>query len=73
MDPTGRALVLDEFVTLWFKRRLGMRLRLHPMSPADYRRYLEAMHAWAAELGVTGEALEAAVFAAAEADRVRAA
>jgi hypothetical protein len=72
MDPTGRALVLDEFVALWFKRRLGLRLRLHPMSPADYGRYLEAMHAWAAELGLSGEELEVGVFAAAEADRLRA-
>jgi hypothetical protein len=70
MDPTGRALVLDEFVALWFRRRLGMRLRLHPMSPSDYGRYLDGMHAWADELGLSGEQLEAAVFTSAEADRL---
>jgi hypothetical protein len=65
MDPTRRALVLDDFVADWLNEHVGLRLRLQPISTGEYRRYLTAMYEWAAAQGLTPDKLEEIVFAAA--------
>ncbi len=62
MDPSERALVLDEFVATWIGRHTGARLRLQPMNVRDYRLYLRLIDHWAQELGEHPSCLEQLIF-----------
>jgi 8-oxoguanine DNA glycosylase-like protein len=71
-DPAGEALVLDDFVALWLREHAGLALAHRPPRAAAYRAYLDAMRAWAAELGLAPADLEQVVVEAAGSERRRA-
>jgi hypothetical protein len=56
------ALILDSFVADWLRRNTELKLDSVSWSVATYRRYLDAMHAWAASLGCDPDELECAIF-----------
>jgi hypothetical protein len=61
-DPANgaAALILDRLVRGWLDRRAGLELRLGVT--ADYARYLDVMHTWAADLGGTPPQVEETIF-----------
>jgi hypothetical protein len=71
MDPTQRALILDQFVADWLKEHAGLRLPLQPLSAEPYHRYLEAMSRWAEALGLPPARLEEVLIGEAAAMRRR--
>jgi len=63
------ALILDDFVAKWLAREVGFEVDPVPWSAANYTRYLEQMHAWAAALGIEPDELELCIFRAEAARR----
>lgn len=64
-QPTGpgvRALILDDLVAAWLLRETKLDVPSAVWSEATYRRYLDRMHAWAAELGCEPDELEFCMF-----------
>jgi hypothetical protein len=64
-DPAGEALVLDDFVARWLREHAGLALAHRPPRAEAYRAYLDAMRAWAAELGLAPAELEQVIVEAA--------
>jgi hypothetical protein len=65
-DPA--ALIHDELVTAWLEENGRPDLRATTWAPRIYEAYLDQMHAWARELGVTPDTVEYLIFQE-EADR----
>jgi hypothetical protein len=65
-SPTGRppALILDRLVAAWLRGNTDLSLNETRWSVWTYERYLETMFAWADELGVAADELEACIFSA---------
>ena len=63
------ALILDDFVAKWLARQVGFEVDPVPWSAANYARYLDQMHAWAATLGIEPDELELCIFRAEAARR----
>jgi hypothetical protein len=63
-SPTGSspALILDRLVSQWLRDHTGLLLNEVRWSAATYARYLGNMYAWADELAVAADELEACVF-----------
>lgn len=63
-SPPGSppALILDRLVAQWLRDHTDLLLNEVRWSAATYARYLGSMYAWADELGVTADELEACVF-----------
>jgi len=63
------ALILDDLVAKWLAREVGFEADPVPWSVANYTRYLDQMHLWAAALGIEPDELELCVFRAEAARR----
>jgi hypothetical protein len=59
VDP---ALILDRLVAAWLRGNTDLSLNETRWSVWTYERYLETMFAWADELGVAADELEACIF-----------
>jgi hypothetical protein len=56
------ALILDRLMAQWLRHHTDLHLNEVPWSAATYARYLESMYAWAQELVVGADDLEASIF-----------
>lgn len=57
-------MILDAFVASWLDREAAWKVDPVPWSLEVYRGYLDAMHAWASDLGVEPDELEMCIFRA---------
>jgi hypothetical protein len=62
--PGSPALILDRLVAQWLTRNTQSTFRAGAWSPSTYRRYLELVWSWAADLGVAAEEVEWCFFQA---------
>lgn len=63
------ALIHDELVTAWLEANGRPDLRAAGWEPEVYRSYLDQMHVWARDLGVSPETVEYLIFQAEAARR----
>lgn len=67
VDPSDRALILDDFLAKWLRAEADLRLTLQPMNPGHYARYLSTMTSWASATGLSPTTLEEVLFGVAAA------